>query len=119
MINNDLIKGTTLYENSSGNTGNVTLSDTYSNYSKLTIIGSDSDNNYFSNDYYYPYNANIYVGTPMTASDFAGVRVAKYSLSGTTMTKVYCSQSYNTASSTGFNTGNQYVKIYKVIGYNK
>lgn len=106
--------GTVLYSNSNGTTGNVTLNDSTSNYSYLEVYYHKS-NCYNSTKIANP-NGKVFqaVITNLYQSNAFQNVMARYSISGTTITKQY--EGYNSNDTITITTSNE-INITKVVGY--
>lgn len=120
QINEKLLKGlqsTTLYENSTGATGTVTLSDSSANYDYIEIFFTDNNNAYNSvkvpnaNDKYVSLTC-YWVGA---SSNALYINSKIISISGTSIT-VYRYIQANFEGSWSKSAVNN-IKIYKVMGY--
>ena len=112
--NNFQLKGTILYQNNSGATGNITLNDAIENYKYYEIIP-------YGNEYQATKNR---VGTNSIISKFAFDGTYIYSatetisLSGTSLTKSGIAGWYGTTSNPYQNQStSDWYSIYQVIGY--
>lgn len=113
-------KPTSLYDNSTGTTGTVTLSQSAANFTYLTIFTRDDDNHYSSRDVYSPNRKSVYFisGYPQNNSSqgFCNIKMSISYINGTTISRTR-STFLNT---TGGETTIQAVAkhyIVKVIGY--
>lgn len=109
-------KPTSLYDNSTGSTGNVTLSQTAANFTFLQIfyyIKSAGNINYGSTCVFSPNNKRV--GLVMTQSDSGSLVIGSCikTISGTSITNVY-NGTYN---SFGRSAATNEVYIYKVFGW--
>ena len=116
-INNYL--PTTLFENESGLTGNITLSDSTANYNSIEIMYG-ADNYYFYTKIYNPNGKHFGLMTPYvsSANENQYLYTSSYLINGSQI-------QFEKASNTGINSSNSifdfgtdsYIKIYKVLGY--
>lgn len=118
-VNNKTISNT-LYENESGATGNITLTESVSNYSVLEIVYG-CDGYYFYTKIYSPNNKDISLMANYNADSIPGriyLYTSNYTINGSTVTfnsaNNKCLTEQNTIATYGTNS---YVRIYKVIGY--
>lgn len=121
-INLEVMKGTILYDNASGTTGTITLSDDISNYEYLEIYSfcllANGVSSFGSKTTYQVGTAKrVAIGT-IYASSVPGiaVRTAAVQPSGATITWVSNVSVY--AEQNSFNVDNTPVKITRVVGYN-
>lgn len=117
------IKPTVLYSNTSGTQGNITLSDSVANYTKIEIQASITKTRPFVRTLYteqLSYNSTIEV----TIGDFwhdgtnaAGMFASFYTISGKNITYVTSGRFYQYLNqNSAYNTTNS-VYIHKVLGY--
>lgn len=110
---NELNNGNVLYDNASGTTGNITLSDAIENYKTFEIY-FNSESDYVGIVKYFVYSGATYTLDKIRID--SGVFIVlqeKIQISGTTLTSL-TNRSYNT--NTGILNDNK-VKILKIIGY--
>jgi hypothetical protein len=108
----------TLYENSSGTTGTVTLNETVANFSYIEIFYSDNNTiGHKSTKVVSPNNKIVQLSciepndTPRTY-----IRATRYAISGTNLTVGTSTYTTLYEGGTGVTSSN-YIKIIKVIGY--
>lgn len=116
-INNYL--PTTLFENESGLTGNISLNNDASNYTYIEIVYG-ADNYYFYSKIYNPNGKHFGLMTPYvsSANENQYLYTSSYLINGSQI-------QFEKASNTGINSSNSildfgtdsYIKIYKVLGY--
>lgn len=118
-VNNKTISNT-LYENESGATGSITLTESVSNYSVLEIVYG-CDGYYFYTKIYSPNNKDIGLMANYNADSIPGriyLYTSNYTINGSTVTFNSANNKYLTEQNTIATFGtNSYVRIYKVIGY--
>ncbi len=114
-------KPTTLYDNSSGTTGTITLSQTAANFSYLEIFYVDNAGNQAQSIRVPSPNGKTItldnIEPNSSGLSYAYQRISSYSISGTSITRknsVYIQ--HNPSNSPNINT-NTYIKIVKVLGY--
>ncbi|MGN1301204.1 MAG: DUF859 family phage minor structural protein [Clostridia bacterium] len=115
-INNAL--PVSLFDNSSGTTGNVTLSESAANFSYLEIFYYRSGNDYGSTKIYSPNGkmVNLISNFIAEAGNINQIGNKRVSISGTNISVTY--EFYINLSSSGNNISQQStIYIYKVIGY--
>ncbi len=105
----------TLYDNSSGNNGNVTLSETSANFEFIDIFFRTNTYDYGSLRIYRPYNSSFTLnkidnnsGTTLFA------KMSKYSLSGTSITRTDARWEEIQSSAKGTDAT---IFILRVVGY--
>jgi microcystin-dependent protein len=114
---NNALEGTTLYEDATGTSGNITLSDTLANYNKINIqMKQQDDSLYWIETLLNPNGKNLWITKQQV--DVSRSRYylfdKRYSLSGTSINK--------TSASLYSSNNNEYssydnIRIIKVIGY--
>lgn len=123
LINNDnvldRIAGTTLYNNSSGTTGTVTLSETSANFSYLEIFYIDSFSNKQNSKRISLGVSKNFILDGMVYNNASLNYSTNYTINEKNITVSSCvSFNRNYSSGTiGGDTSTNYVKIYRVIGY--
>ena len=116
---NDKINGTTLYDNSTGSNGAITLSDSASNYNFIEIYFFSADNDYSSVKVYNPNNKRV----ALTTGSFFGTQLYIKSANRTitdntiSLSDGNVDTEWNIANSTASSSAGSKIKIYKVIGY--
>ena len=112
----EYLHGTTLYESSTGATNSITLSESYSNYRYIEILGT-KDNNISSVkfDITLGHRANITISRRNNSSTIT-IYTCMLSFSGTTATMEGGAVAFNSSGVVGFTTNNE-ISIIKVIGY--
>lgn len=118
-INSNLLKGylqeTTLYSNSTGTNGNITLSDDYSNYKYIEVFGRNgSITGSCKFDTSLTSKASIVLANRNggTLTFFTNVST----FSGTNLTQIGGSIAFSSSAIAGFTQNNE-VYITKVVGY--
>ena len=116
------INGTVLYDNASGSTGNITLSDSAANYTYLEILYKSNDDDYASVKIYQPNGkrACLHCVRANTATPRIYGKTRVVSISGSSITSFTGSNSQytvNNGSASGI-VANNYIYITRVIGYN-
>ena len=118
-INTNRLVPVSLYDNSSGTTGTVTLSETSANFNYLEVFYCDNNNRQFqSKKILDPNNKSITLSAIEPSSDGKSLptRASKYTISGATIT--YNFATYGVIWSGGTNLEQTaYIKIVKVLGY--
>ena len=118
-VNNKTIS-TILYENENGATGNITLTESVSNYSILEIVYG-CDGYYFYTKIYSPNNKSIGLMANYNADSTPGriyLYTSNYTINGSTVTFNSANNKYLTEQNAIATFGtNSYVRIYKAIGY--
>lgn len=114
--NNILLEGTILYENSSGTTGTVSLSDTYTNYKLIEVFGK-KDNIVSSTKFDTTLNnkASLTISNKNNSSTIT-IYTNTSTFSGTRATVVGGAVAFNSSGVVGF-TGSNEIYIIKVVGY--
>lgn len=114
----------TLYNNTSGNTGTVTLSDSWGNYSYLEIFTIDENNELIKCTKVVnlgnksSINVCCSVMQPWNDNSNFALKGALYTLSGTTMTKKGCNYGTLTNASSVITSQNSgVIKVVRVLGY--
>ena len=111
------IQGTSLYSNTSGSAGTITLSDNASNYDKFYIEFIDNDGTVGSKEVTSPNGKNVYLSItyPSSVSYKKDVIV---SISGTSITpQTYSTITFRSGQSPTINSSTNYIYITKVIGF--
>ena len=111
------IQGTTLYSNSTGSGGTITLSDSASNYDKFYIEFIDNDGTVSSKEVTSPNGKNVYLSItyPSSVSYKKDVIV---SISGTSITpQTYSTITFRSGQSPTIANSTNYIYITKVIGF--
>ena len=111
------IQGTTLYSNSTGSGGTITLSDSASNYDKFYIEFIDNDGTVISKEVTSPNGKNVYLSItyPSSVSYKKDVIV---SISGTSITpQTYSTITFRSGQSPTIANSTNYIYITKVIGF--
>ncbi len=114
------IEGTVLYDNATGTTGNVTLSETSANFSYLEIFYKDESSNYSSVKVYSPNGKKISLQTMKCATGSIQFYMKLVTISGTTISSGTAdgyTQIFNAGSSAGYNNSLNYILITRVVGY--
>lgn len=118
-INKNLLKGyleeTTLYSNSTGSNGNITLNDTYTNYKYIEVFGRNGTITGSSKiDTSLTSKASIVLANRNggTLTFFTNVST----FSGTSLTQIGGSIAFSSSAIAGFTQNNE-VYITKVVGY--
>ena len=111
-------KPTSLYDNSSGSNGTITLSETSANFSYIEIHGRSNDSVYFSQRVYNPNGKNVTLNMTFTTESAAAyLKNRLISISGTSITSYgtrYSETKFTNEVSTS-TANNMY--ITKVVGY--
>lgn len=113
----EAIQGTTLYSNSSGSTGTISLSDNASNYDKFYIEFIDNDGTVSSKEVTSPNGKDVYLSItyPSSVSYKKDVIVT---ISGTSITpKTYSTITFRNNQSPTIASSTNYIYITKVIGF--
>lgn len=113
----EAIQGTTLYSNSTGSAGTITLSDSASNYDKFYIEFIDNDGTVSSKEVTSPNGKNVYLSItyPSSVSYKKDVIV---SISGTSITpQTYSTITFRSGQSPTIASSTNYIYITKVIGF--
>ncbi len=111
-------KPKSLYDNSSGTTGSITLSETATNFAYLEIFYfKDASSGYWSHRIYNPNGRNINASMQYNYGDGVQITALRYAISGTSITRA--TERYINISGTSIgNAGTQTsIKIIKVVGY--
>lgn len=111
----------TLYDNASGSTGTITLSQSASNYEYLEIFFTD--NNGEKGGYtkiHYPYEKPVNLSVIEAGGTTTHIRRTSYTISGTTMTPDTTNAGFVklTGTAVSHTTGTNYIKITRVVGRN-
>ena len=109
----------TLYENESGSTGNITLSDNVSNYRFIEIIYG-CDGYYFYSKYENANEKKVGFITPFVSTNNGNLFLytSNYEIFDNEINFLTCSNIYvNNSNTIGDYGNNSYIRIYKVIGY--
>ncbi len=107
-------KGVVLYNDSTGTTGNITLSDNPNNYSKFDFIGIDTDTNSVQKMFNgFITNGYLVLNSCGASSGSWSISTRAYAISSNTLT--FSSHYYTLSGGTPFNYNN--FKVRKVIGY--
>lgn len=114
QINNAL--PTSLFDNSSGTTGTVTLNETSANFSYIEIISTSAGEYYSSGKIPAPNNKNVALSSIHWDSTGYYLFSKKIAISGTSITVAH-SKSHFTTGNDGSIGDYNYNKIVKVIGY--
>ena len=114
---NTHLGGVVLYENTSGSSGNITLSDSLANYSRIVLLMHQSDNDYWWNESLDQPNGKTLwitqVQVDRTQSRYY-LFEKRYTCSGTSINKAFIGTYFsNTNSYSEYDN----FKIVKVIGY--
>lgn len=110
------LRGTELYNNADGSTGNIPLSDSASNYICFDIITSRGGNGYGVSRVYSDYMTNYTMINSFYSSDVLRFYASNITISGTTITRNY--SRYANFPSSGANSGAESdFRIHKVVGY--
>lgn len=115
------LEGVSLYDNSSGTTGTVTLSESASNFNYLEIFFRNNDNTYSSVKVYSPNNKrvslfSVYLNTTSSSGEYFMAKGANVTISGTSITKnSYCEGNFYNQNQQRDRNNNTY--ILKVLGY--
>ena len=113
----EAIQGTSLYSNTSGSSGTITLSDSALNYDKLYIEFIDNDGTVGSKEITSPNGKNVYLSItyPSSVSYKKDVIV---SISGTSITpQTYSTITFRSGQSPTIDSSTNYIYITKVIGF--
>ena len=111
------LKPIVLYNNSTGTTGTVTLSQNASNFSMLEIFYTKSSIGYQSVKVFSPNGKTVSLITGyINSTSEAQLLLPRATISGTSITRSYSGLINFNASSHGMSTGNE-VAIYAVVGY--
>lgn len=111
----------TLYDNASGSTGIITLSQSASNYEYLEIFFTD--NNGEKGGYtkiHYPYEKPVNLSVIEAGGTTTHIRRTSYTISATTMTPDTTNAGFVklTGTAVSHTTGTNYIKITRVVGRN-
>jgi hypothetical protein len=108
-----------LYDNSSGSNGTITLSDSAANYNILEIFYRDNNgNDYNSTRVFGPNGKNVYLSCIEAASTPAtNIRTSRYSISGTSMTVSAYTYTQIPNKNNPSVSANNYLYVTKVMGY--
>lgn len=111
------LQGTILYSNSTGTTGTVSLSDTYTNYRYIEVFGK-KDNIVSSTKFDTTLNskASLTISNRNNSTTIT-IYTNTSTFSGTSATVVGGAVAFNSGGVVGF-TGSNEIYIIKVIGYN-
>lgn len=113
----EAIQGTTLYSNTTGSAGTITLSDNASNYDKFYIEFIDNDGTVGSKEITSPNGKNIYLSItyPGSVSYKKDVIV---SINGTSITpQTYSTITFRSGQSPTINSTTNYIYITKILGF--
>lgn len=116
--NLEVYKEYVLYENTSGTTGTVTLSDSAENYKKITVVYSNLINYVQSVTFFPNFKNGLMLNSLSTNSDATIMSFSNLGITfnGSSVTRSleghweYLSSSINKSTNTG-------IRIYKIIGY--
>ena len=110
------LKGTVLYDNPSGSSDNITLSDSASNYSCIEIF-YEGAYNYNSTRIFNPNGKSAYLFAGWFNNNSSGnIKIANVNISGTSITKInYAALNYS--SQNAYATEENAILIRKVVGY--
>lgn len=109
---------TTLYENVTGNAGNLTLTDSIENYKFYEIYFSREGNNYSSIRMSTDFLSNIQLLVTVYLGNITRLYTDSITISGTSLTRDYSRYINFPNSPTTYNVGaNTGLLIYKIIGY--
>lgn len=110
--------GVTLYENSSGTKGTITLNETSSNFNAIEVMYGCEGYYYSTGKIYTPNGKKI--STPVNfvqdAYDYVNVFTSNWTISGTSISFKKAANKYLTGTVSTYGE-NAYVRIYKVVGY--
>ncbi len=108
-----------LYENSSGSNGTITLSDSAANYNILEIFYRDNNGNDFNSTRVFgPNGKNVYLSCIEAASTPAtNIRTSRYAISGTSMTVSSYTYTQIPNKNNPSVSANNYLYVTKVFGY--
>lgn len=113
-------KVVTLYENSSGSNGTITLSETSANFKELEIFFRNNDNVYNSVKVSSPNGKAVHLAANTTTSGMSYHKEKTISITGTTIQTRYTNGYIEYSISSGgvsYTGANNYIYIIKVIGY--
>ncbi len=116
----NVLKGVSLYSNSTGDSGTITLSDSINNYLKVEIVYyvSYSDGNVYSTTGKIPVSSRIHLSSVFIGANSQFNSYCKrLNASGTQIT-VGSDRHYNISTGSGSGTDGTYTYITEVIGYN-
>ena len=107
----------TLYNNTSGTSDNITLTnDSFSNYTRVKIFGFDNYGNQVNTEFLPAINKNVELISIVTGSGTHYIFTQEYSFSSTTLTK-YRKGYSNIQNETYSYNGDGTMFITKIIGY--
>lgn len=113
--NFEVLYGKTLYENSSGSNGTITLNDNIDNYSKFELYSLYGKIHTIKNQSVVSLDEMIYDNASVTSIN----ATTKYSLNGNTFTPTFnvsFKRSYSSGTISG-DVSTNYIYITKVVGY--
>ena len=121
QTNIDNLKEIVLYNNSTGTTGNITLSETSANFSYLEIFFKDNNQNYSSAKVYSPNGKNVnlslsehYVSSSTNHKQFMFRKIA---ISGTSIANLETGFMLVAGNAITTNDTTNYIYITRVVGY--
>ena len=106
-----------LYDNSSGNNGTITLSDSVANYNILEIFYRDNNGNDFNSTRVFAPNGKNVSLFCIEANTITNIRTSRYAISGTSMTLSSSTYTHLPNKDYPTVTTNNYLYVTKVIGY--
>ena len=111
----NIYQSTCLYENWSGTTGTITLSQNFSNYTALDIIGKTNDDDFISARVFYPEGRKVTL-TGVNSGGTFYFKNANITISGATIT---FNRNWEMAAASGITScySGEYIRITHVFGY--
>lgn len=114
-----LLEGTVLYENTSGTTDDITLTnDEFTNYSRVKIFGFDDYGNYVSTEFLPNISKNVELSTIITGSGTHYLSTQEYTFTATALTKNRRGYFNVYNNSYEYQPTDHWIYITKIIGYN-
>lgn len=114
------IEATILYNNSSGSTGTITLSNSAANYSYIEVFYKTNDNLYGSHKVNNPNGKNIIITSSMPKNDSGNcyLKSTQYSISGTKITpQKYSEVGLYKGGSLKVDGSKNRISIVKILGW--
>ncbi len=114
----DLLEGTTLYDNSSGTTGTITLNESVANFQRIKIEYKNIRNSFYNTIEIFNPNGKSSVLFSHYNGTYQYLYTAEISISGTSITFNYNQRVNMTNGDVGSDISTDVVLITKVIGFN-
>lgn len=107
-----------LYNNETGDNGNITLSDSAENYSKIKIYFRDNDNNRNSVEIFQPNGKSVSLLTCAAGGTNAYIKMKNVTISGTSITRKTNDSVSQFRTNTPNTSADNYIYILRVEGIN-